>query len=51
MNCICIPAAWNDIHVTANKSANQPNEAISSFVLGYRDTVLVLVEHFLSMHK
>lgn len=27
MNCVCIPVGWNDIHVTADKTTNQPNGA------------------------
>ena len=27
MNCVCIPVVWNDIHVTADKTTNQPNGA------------------------
>lgn len=27
MNCICIPVAWNDIYLTADRTANQPNGA------------------------
>ncbi len=27
MNCVCIPVAWNDIYLTADRTANQPNGA------------------------
>lgn len=27
MNCVCIPAAWNDIYLSADKATNEPNGA------------------------